>query len=146
MATDLFEMPGHLIRRLHQRATRLFHDRLKAAGHDLTPVQFAAMQVLQDHPEIDQARLAHRIAYDRATIGGVVERLERRGLVTRRAHATDRRCRLVSLTPQGAAVLADLQPLVRDLQRGILENLSDDEAATALALMRKSLAMEAGAD
>lgn len=133
-------MPGHVIRRLHQRSTRLFHDRLKEAGYDITPVQFAAMSVLKDHPGTDQARLAQQIAYDRATIGGVVDRLERRGLVERKPHATDRRCRLVSLTGEGEALVESLQPLVGEVQAGILDALTPEETVTVMTLLRKSLA------
>ena len=52
--------------------------RVKEAGFDLTPIQLAAMQALKVNPGIEQAKIATLIAYDRATIGGVVERLEKR--------------------------------------------------------------------
>ena len=58
-------MPGHLIRRLHQVSTRVFGQRLKAAGIDLTPIQFAALDALRAHPGIDQAGLAEAVAKDR---------------------------------------------------------------------------------
>ena len=40
---DSLDMAGHLIRRLHQQATQVFVQRTQAAGFDLTPVQFAAL-------------------------------------------------------------------------------------------------------
>ena len=51
-------MPGHLIRRLHQISTQVFVARARAAGCDITPVQFAALDALLDHPGIDQASVA----------------------------------------------------------------------------------------
>ena len=69
-------MAGHLIRRLHQQSTQIFVQRTQAAGLDLTPVQFAALDAIHAHPATDQARRGDD-CYDRATIGGVIDRLER---------------------------------------------------------------------
>lgn len=143
MSLDIHTMAGHLIRRLHQRSNSVFVERVKAAGHDLTPVQFAAMDTLDARPGIDQARVAALIGYDRATIGGVIERLEKRGLVRREVNRQDRRARLVRLTREGKRVVAALRPVVRDLQDDILANLDPEERAAVNALMAKSLAFEA---
>jgi len=135
---DIYRMPGHLIRRLNQISTAVFQDRMKDRGLTLTSVQFAAMTALHAHPGIDQASLAGLIAYDRATIGGVVDRLETRGLVSRKVSATDRRGREVRLTPQGEALLAELTPVVRALQDDILPGLTPKERAQFIALAAKA--------
>ena len=96
-------MPGHLIRRLHQLSTQLFAQRIRDAGFDLTPVQFAALDALQGHPGVDQASLAQAIAKDRATIGAVVDRLEQKGLVARIVSSRDKRARELTLTDDGRA-------------------------------------------
>jgi DNA-binding MarR family transcriptional regulator len=131
-------MPGHLIRRLHQIATGLFQERMAALGHDLTPVQFAALATLRDRPDVDQATLAGLIAHDRATIGGVLDRLEAKGLVSRRTDPADRRARLVRLTEAGAALLAAVLPQVEALQDDILTGLDADERAQFIALAAKA--------
>lgn len=136
---DLYALPGHLIRRLHQQSTAVFLEHTKAAGFDLTSVQFAAMSTLAKDPGLDQASLAKRIAYDRATIGGVIKRLEQKGLVRRQPDDEDRRAFKVSLTPEGDAVLAKLAPVVHALQSRILLDLSESEKASLLALMTKAL-------
>lgn len=135
--TEIYHMPGHLIRRINQISVSLFQDRMRAEGLDLTAVQFAALYALRDHPGVDQATLAGMIAYDRATIGGVVDRLEAKHLVTRQISARDRRAREVRLTEAGAALLARVQPTVRALQADILVGLTADERATFLSLAEK---------
>ncbi|MCB2070356.1 MAG: MarR family transcriptional regulator, partial [Ottowia sp.] len=80
---DSLDMAGHLIRRLHQQSTQIFVQRTQAAGFDLTPVQFAALDAIRAYPATDQATVAEMIAYDRATIGGVIDRLEQKGWVRR---------------------------------------------------------------
>lgn len=131
---DIYSMPGHLIRRLNQISTSIFHDRMKAAGHDLTSVQFAALETLSGHPGIDQATLAGLIAYDRATIGGVVDRLEGKRLIARDISPRDRRARVLTLTPEGEKFLAQVRPIVTGLQSDILVGLSEAERAEFIRL------------
>jgi len=138
--SDLAEMPGHLIRRLHQRSTAVFQERMRAAGHDVTSVQFAALDTLRRFPGIDQATLAQMIAYDRATIGGVVKRLEQKGFIERPVAKEDRRARTLRLTTAGDAALSALAPVVRDLQAAILDRLTDSERGFFIELAVKSLA------
>lgn len=133
-------MPGHLIRRLHQISTSVFAERMKAAGIDMTSVQFAALTILDENPGIDQATLAQEIAYDRATIGGVVDRLERKGWVRREVNQDDRRARQVTLTGEGAAMLAVVVPVVAALQTDILAQLTSAERAAFVALASKAVA------
>lgn len=134
---DSLDMAGHLIRRLHQQSTQVFVQRTQAAGYDLTPVQFAALDAIRAHPATDQARVAEMIAYDRATIGGVIDRLQQKGWVRRVVSERDRRARELSLTRDGERVLAALLPIVRELQGDILQPLSDTERARFLKLARR---------
>lgn len=135
---------GHLIRRLNQHSTQVFAMRVQAAGLDLTPVQFAALSVIADHPGLDQARVAAEIAYDRATIGGVIDRLEQKGYIARNVAAHDRRARELRLTEDGAAILDRIRPVVSALQAEILTGLDDGERARFLELAQKVIASVEG--
>ena len=136
---DTLDMAGHLIRRLHQQSTQVFVQRTQAAGFDLTPVQFAALDAIHTHPATDQASVAELIAYDRATIGGVIDRLEQKGWVRRVVSERDRRARELSLTPEGQRILKALVPVVRGLQDEILLSLSDTDRARFLKLARQAV-------
>lgn len=136
---ELLDMAGHLIRRLHQQSTQVFAQRTQAAGFDLTAVQFAALEAIHAHPATDQARVAELIAYDRATIGGVIERLEQKGWVRRVVSERDRRAREISLTAEGKRVRTQLLPIVRELQDEMLQPLSRAERAAFLKLARQAL-------
>lgn len=135
--TNLDDLPGHLIRRLQQIAVSAFMAETGAAGFELTPVQFAVLAQLSNHPGIDQATLAGLIAYDRVTIGGVISRLEARGLVARRVSPSDRRARILKLTDEGARYLNSVRPSVFETQDVILKELSPEERETFLVLLRK---------
>jgi DNA-binding MarR family transcriptional regulator len=131
------DMAGHLIRRLHQHATQVFVQHTQAAGFDLTPVQFAAMDAIRSHPGTDQARVAELIAYDRTTIGGVIDRLEHKGWVRRVVSARDRRARELSLTAEGERVFTALLPTVAALQDEILAPLGGADRSRLLKLVRR---------
>ena len=137
-------MAGHLIRRLHQQSTQVFVQHTRAAGFDLTSVQFAALDAIQAHPGTDQARVAELIAYDRATIGGVIDRLEHKGWVRRVVSERDRRARELSLTDEGEQVYRALLPVVKGLQDDILQALNAADRARFLKLARQ--AMQASRD
>lgn len=133
-------MPGHLIRRLHQLSTQLFLQRMQAAGSDLTPVQFAALDALSRYPGIDQAGLARAIDKDRATVGAVTDRLVQKGLVHRTVSPRDKRARELALTDRGEAELSALRPVVAALQRDMLPGLDDAEYERFIALAARSVA------
>jgi len=135
---DIHTMPGHLIRRLNQISVALFMDRMAAAGLKLTPVQFAALSAIRDHPGIDQATVAGLVAYDRATLGKVIDRLDARGLVLRRIAAQDRRARELTLTEAGEALLETARPHVEALQPDILAGLDAAERTEVLRLLHKA--------
>jgi len=133
----LSDMAGHLIRRLNQQSTFIFTQRTQEAGFDLTPVQFAALDAIYTHPGSDQAFIAEIIGYDRATIGGVMERLLKKGWISRVVNAQDRRSRELSLTAKGNKVRSALLPIVQDLQKEILKPLSSEKQDTLIKLIRQ---------
>lgn len=139
---DLEAMPGHLIRRFQQIAVAIFHAEVAAAGYDLTPVQFAALTRIAENPDIDQATLAGLIAYDRTTIGGVLDRLLQRELIVRTVSPTDRRARSLTISPAGRRMLEKTGPAVAAAQRKMLAPLDEREGAELMRLLRK--ATEAG--
>ena len=134
---DIYAMPGHLLRRLHQISTALFADRMRTLGHEITAPQFATLSVLRNVPGVDQATLAGMVAHDRPTLGGVIERLEAKGLVARAQNPSDRRAKVLALTPSGEALLDVLIPEVEALQAQILPGLTDGERAQFVTLAQK---------
>jgi DNA-binding MarR family transcriptional regulator len=136
---SIYGMAGHLIRRLNQISTHVFSVRMQEAGIDLTSVQYAALETIRAEPGIDQATVAAKIAYDRATIGGVIDRLEQKNYVKRSVSKRDRRAREVTLSEKGKDILAAAAPVVIDLQNEILEGLTPNERETFLKLAGKAV-------
>jgi DNA-binding MarR family transcriptional regulator len=133
-AITLDALPGHNIRRLQQIAVAVFLQETEGSG--LTPVQFGALQTLANQPGIDQRTLAGAIGFDTSTIAGVVDRLEQRGLLQREVSPVDRRARVLTLTREGQALLAQVVPGMLRAQERILAPLPKGEQAQFLRLLR----------
>ena len=140
--SDLHRMPGHLIRRAQQIAWALFAS--ECGGYDLTSVQYAALRMIAETPGVDATRLSALIAFDRSTIGDVLERLEAKGWVRRTPGPADRRVKLLSLTPAGAGLLREVEPAVGRVQRRILEPLAEHDRVTMVRLLGELVATASG--
>jgi DNA-binding MarR family transcriptional regulator len=130
----LDDLPGHFIRRLQQIAVALFMDELK--DWSLTPVQYAALNAAARMPDIEQGALARAIGFDTSTTGGVVDRLERQGLLVRKLSPQDRRVRLLTTTEAGRALLDEIGPAIDKVQQRILAPLPPEERPLFLRMLR----------
>jgi DNA-binding MarR family transcriptional regulator len=129
----VYTAPGYLFRRMQQIAVAIFTEECKA--YDLTPVQYAALVAIRTHPGIDATRLSAVIAFDRSTLGSVIERLEAKRHIERMPAAGDRRVKLLHLTKTGAALLSDVMPSVERAQARMLQPLKPADRTTLMALM-----------
>lgn len=132
---ELDTMPGHYVRRLQQIAVALFLQ--ETAEYGLTPVQYAALQTVSNTPDVDQRTLARSIGHDTTTIGGVIDRLEARGLLIRKTTPDDRRVRLLAITDEGKALLDAVAPSVLRAQARILAPLPAREREEFMRMLRK---------
>jgi DNA-binding MarR family transcriptional regulator len=131
---EVYDEPGHLIRRAQQIAVSMFHSTM---GHGVTPIQYCVLRVLQSHPGIDQVTLAKFCALDTSTAADLAVRLEERGLVRRMMPMKSRRFRLLHLTSEGTNLLKKLAPSSPLLARRLLKALDKDEQKVFLHLLKK---------
>jgi MarR family transcriptional regulator, lower aerobic nicotinate degradation pathway regulator len=129
----VYAKPGYLFRRMQQIAVSIFMEECKA--FDLTPVQYAALVAIHTHPGIDATRLSAVIAFDRSTLGSVIERLEVKQLVQRRPGSGDKRVKLLYLAKGGTALLDDIMASVDRAQARMLQPLKPADRKTLLALL-----------
>ncbi len=129
----VYAAPGYLFRRMQQIAVALFIEECRA--FDLTPVQYAALIAIHTHPGIDATRLSAVIAFDRSTLGSVIERLEAKQLIDRKPSPEDKRVKLLYLTRAGAAILRDIMPSVEKAQARMLQPLKAADRKVLLALL-----------
>ena len=131
----VYTAPGYLFRRMQQIAVALFVEECRA--FDLTPVQYAALVAIHTHPGIDATRLSAVIAFDRSTLGNVIERLEAKKLVERKPSPQDKRVKLLYLTRAGATVLGGIVPSVNRAQARMLQPLKAADRKALKALLSR---------
>lgn len=129
----VYAAPGYLFRRMQQIAVAIFMEECRS--FDLTPVQYAALVAIQTHPGIDATRLSAVIAFDRSTLGSVIERLESKRYIERKPAVEDRRIKLLYPTRSGAALLQEIIPAVERAQARMLQPLKTADRKTLMALL-----------
>jgi len=110
-----------------------------AAGEvDLTPMQAMLLDRLEDGVPSPMSDLARQLHCDKSNLTGLVDGLERRGLVQRTTPPNDRRVRALVTTEQGRAVRQRLSTRLRE-QNPLLRKLSTQQARAMLRLLDRLL-------
>jgi len=130
----LDDQVGFILRQVNQRHTLIFANRI---GHDVTPMQWAALAKLFEAGPCSQNLLGRLTAMDAATIKGVVDRLARRKLAGTCPDPANRRRRLVDLTASGRELAAHLIPAAHQITGETLAPLSAAEREVFLNLLKK---------
>ena len=98
---------------------------------------FAVLEMLLHKGPQPVNEIGRRIELTSGAITTAVDRLETRGLVTREAHPTDRRARIVRLTPAGKQQAARIFAVHKAVMDRAASGLSKTERATIIALLKK---------
>jgi DNA-binding MarR family transcriptional regulator len=110
-----------------------------AAEFELHPAQAGTLMQLDEGPGLPMHEIATRLACDNSNVTGIVDRLEARGLVTRRPGEQDRRVKYVVLTPLGVEVRGAMGTKLAQVPAAI-ERLSAEDQC----LLRDVLSRAAG--
>ena len=92
---------------------------------------------LRDHGVMSPSELGDRLIVARATVTGLLDSLERRGLVTRTANPADRRGLLVDITPAGREVCQQVRTIIHATETGWKRVLTDEELAIYIGLLHR---------
>lgn len=126
---------GHLLRLAHQRYQAIFQER--ATGLGLTGPQFATLLRLSQLGRATQNHLGRLAGMDSATIQGVVRRLIARGFMRTASDPLDRRMRVLTMTPEGEAVVREGQQAGTQANEALMATLSEHEREQLVFLLRR---------
>lgn len=143
-AIDYGTLPNHvgyLLRLAQLRVWEDFYGRLGDTG--VSPALFSALMLVERNPGIQQSRLGEALGVARSGAMTMVDRLERLGLVERRADPHDRRAYGLFLTRDGTRGMAEYVARVQQHDRLINQVLSADEHRTLMQLLQKFVAAPA---
>ncbi|MER7793002.1 MarR family winged helix-turn-helix transcriptional regulator [Streptomyces sp. NPDC097640] len=121
---DMYQQPGHLIRRAQQVHTHLW---TSSVSTEITSTQFAVLSVIAERPGSDQNTISRRVSLDTSTVAEVVYRLTERGYLTRVKDPADRRRNLHSLSPEGERVFTEVSRSAADMTDRMTAVLSEHD-------------------
>jgi DNA-binding MarR family transcriptional regulator len=125
------------VQRAARALARMFDDALRP--HDLTNGQFSLLMSLNRPVPPNLTSVASLLAMDRTTLTAALKPLERRGLVSVTADPKDRRGRLLTLTPEGLAVLSRALPVWTKAHGELEQARTPGEMSRLCSDMRKIL-------
>ncbi|SNB45851.1 MarR family winged helix-turn-helix transcriptional regulator [Geobacter sp. DSM 9736] len=126
---------GFLLAKAYQRACALFKEEFD--GYDITPQQFGLLGFLWQQDGLSQAELSQRSQIDRTTMGGLIDRLEKEGLVKRIPHPEDRRAYRIVLTEKGRNLNDELSELAKKVIERFISRITPEEHITLLSILEK---------
>ena len=93
-------------------------------AHDISMWGYIVLTALVEQPVRTQAALAQAINADKSRIIGVLDELQRRGLIQRQPDESDRRVHLLSLTPAGDRLRRSVEAAIRHREEQVLAVLT----------------------
>lgn len=131
---------GYLIHEVSKAFKRRFED--AARQHELTLPQWRVLAELKRQGGLSQVRLASAVDAEPMTMSGILDRLEKRGLVVRQQDPADSRAKIVRLTDEGETQFKTAKALGTELLSSAVEGMSDgqiDALAESLIIIRNNL-------
>jgi DNA-binding MarR family transcriptional regulator len=131
---------GYLIHEVAKLMKRRFEE--EARVHDMTLPQFRILAEVWRTPGVAQSTLAAAIDSDPMTVSGILDRLDKRGLVERFANPDDSRAKLARITPEGQKLVEEVRTtglvIYEEAMRGVPKS-DQDALLGALQCMRQNL-------
>lgn len=135
---DLGVLPSLLGYQLRLAQRAIFADFADSLGeHEVSPGLFGMLVVIEANPGLKQSQLARAAHLDRSSLVPALDKLEARGLVSRRASEHDRRVNGLWLTDQGGNLLKTLKQRVARHEQRLARGLSRTEREQLVALLAR---------
>lgn len=112
------------------------HSTRALTGAGITGQQSGILWFLHEYKALSLTRLAELQGGTPANMTGMVQRLEREGLVRRRPHPTDRRVQMVELTPEGAARTKQARRAIEVAMAQLFQGTSQADLEVVLRVLR----------
>lgn len=132
--------PYYLVSRISLVVTSVLKKRLKAAGvAHVKPAYLWALMNLWEEDGLKVVELGKRSGLETSSMTGLIDRMERDGLVERVPDPSDRRVLRIILTDEGNRIKIPVVTVVERLISELFQGASEDEVARATALLQRVL-------
>lgn len=133
--SGLDEHLGYWLRFVSNHVSDAFRKRL--AEHDVTVAEWVTMRSLHDAPGCSLGELASRMGMNKGAVSRLVDRLNERGLATRRQNSEDKRGVTIVLTTEGTRLLPALAKAADENDRHFFGHLSPADSGRLLELLQE---------
>ena len=117
----------YLMSRAQHRLREYTNASLKAGGAGVSHAQAGILFLLTEKSPLSMSELSRRFDVDNSAITGMVDRIEKAGLVTKGAHLTDRRVNLIAITDDGAREATRCAKIINRINREIKDGFAAGE-------------------
>lgn len=137
-ALQLDLLPGLIGYQLRLAQLAVFNDfAAELQDFDISPGRFGVLVLISANPGMTQSLLASATQLDRSTMVAVIDQLESRGLVERRASPTDRRSNALVLTAAGEKLLRQLKRRVKQHEARIAAAMTPAESDALVRILTR---------
>jgi len=126
-----------LVGKISTAINRAFLRSFAAEGIEITTEQWSVLACLWNKDKVTQQTLCTLTAKDKPSMTRLIDKLEKRNLVTRVSDHTDRRINLIHLTDAGAKLEAKATELVQEIANRTLSNVTEEELDAVRLVLRK---------
>ena len=126
---------GYNARRAALAVIGVFLQRMAPFG--LRPVDFSVLTLIAHNPGITSRQLCAALDILPPNLVGMIKSLDKRGLIERRPHPTDRRAQGLHLSPSGRKLQKDAQATATKLERDVASRLSEQELDLLKELLQR---------
>ena len=129
---------GFLIKQIHDRLEKQANNTLR--GKDLTMMQISVLMKLQEAEQKQRSmkELERKFCVAQSTVAGIISRLEQKGFVEAFGDASDKRIKLVHITPDGEACCREAAGYMAEADQMLLHGFSEDEKAIFNQLLARA--------
>ncbi len=131
---DFRRTSGHLIRMVRERSMAAYI--LVTDDEDISVQQLKVLVALHQKGPVIQTELGEASGIDRSTIAEMIHRMVKRGLINRRTPKTNRRARILSITPAGRSAMRRLLPKLLEANEMALSPLDEMQRSTFFTLLK----------
>lgn len=126
---------GYNTRRATLRIFELFHQRMRE--HGLNPVEFSVLSLMGYNPGVTAGQICQDLSIPAPMLAKILARLGTRKLFVRKATAADGRAFHLSLTASGRKLLAEVEPVIAQLEIDASARLTPKQRETINELLQR---------
>jgi DNA-binding MarR family transcriptional regulator len=134
---ELFDI---LVGKISTAINRTFLRTFATEGIEITTEQWSVLACLWNKDKVTQQALCSLTSKDKPSMTRLIDKLEKRNLVTRVSDHNDRRINLIHLTEAGAALQQKATDLVQKIATRTLNNITEEELNVSRSVLKKIMA------